>query len=431
MEMPPVQRAACVLVVAGCTRGPDASFGEPDLDPVELAHRPSLGAEARALGDRFSREVVGPGAAPARSLAEPVLFPPRSAPVPVTLGADWSRLYPRRGDLLLDDLTSEDRELILTFRSDRPGFRGVAYGMTSGSDDLPEVGVVEGPVRFALAGSETIIAAMLWFEAVDRDGGRSKRHRIGARLYTPELYAEVGRISPGGIVIEASDVPFSTTRVEDWVLDRASTDDIAFARATWGAVVDAQPSTRTKVEALADAILDAIDARRGVPSEELSAQAPFEQYRRAARGDGLLWCDNHAKIIVRAASSFGIPARIIRLPGRTRPGTGVPVVTADGHATTEYFDAESNRWIWIDLTMQVIGARGANGVPLHVAALHRAMTDPDAGEIVLDLYDPASGTVNAVSVDPLEPGLGLQRFFNSDQQYVYEIDAGAAARASM
>ena len=145
--------------------------------------------------------------------------------------------------------------------------------------------------------------------------------------------------------------------------------------------------------------------------------APFDQYRRVVEGTDHVWCDNFAEIFVRAATCFGIPARLIELPGRTiSSGDGVPVSTADGHTTTEIFDEDLNRWVWLDLTMKVLGAERSDGRPLQLAEFQRAMNEDS---IVLVEYDTELREEHRTLRSSEELRRNMMRFFNRDQRYQY------------
>ncbi|MBI4816974.1 MAG: hypothetical protein HY791_11990 [Deltaproteobacteria bacterium] len=340
-------------------------------------------------------------------------------PVSIELGVDWASLYSPKSELSLVEVTSERNAVVLAIRSDRPEFLGAAYGLVDGAELLPEMGFEAERVRVEVPTGAPVVHFAVWLQAVYTDGARADPRQLSARLYTPEHYAASGRTSAGAIVIEWSEIPFSAPTVDDWVLDEATEEEIEFAQTTWGERLANLDSTHDRARALALAIMNGVGAKNGVPSDELSRETPFEQYRRAIAGQERLWCDNYAKIYSRAAASFGIASRIVRLRGKERPGSGVPVVTADGHATNEYFDEQLNRWVWIDLTLVILGARTERGVPLHVATLQQLMIDPDAPPMVLEQYDPETGSIEDLQLDPTLPRWGLKRFFNTDQRFIY------------
>lgn len=381
----------------------------PEVQLNPTAARPEMGA---SLGWR-----------PDRLLADQVRGP--DDPVLVELTADHRPFYPVRHDLVLEGLSSTGRNLVVALSSDRPEFTAFAYGQVQGGVLGPELGIATGPIDLDLSLHAHTFKLAYWFQPVDKDGARGEIRQIGLSLFTAEHYAAHGRESEGVIIIDWTEIPRRGGKVDDWLLDRATAAEVAFAEATWGSAVNLETTTSGKVTALAKAILNGIGSRIGIPSDALLGQPPFEQYRRAAAGIEFLWCDNHARIFQRAASSFGIGTRRIELLSHCDAEGGFRVCTADGHATTEYFDEEQNRWIWIDLTGQVLAAHRANGAPLDAQGFQRAFNDPDGEPVVLSVYDPSTRTTDEISLDPREPRWDLKRFFNPDQRFLYYYKASA------
>lgn len=351
-----------------------------------------------------------------------------AAPEPIELGAHAAPFYPTHQDLFLVALHSEGTALTVTFASDRPGFEGVAFGRVEGGVPTPELGLGSEVVWIDLSEAPSTFNQVFWFQAVDRQGARGPVRQLGLSLYTAEFYAARGLTAPSVIIIDWTEIPPARNRVEDWIVDRPSFADRRFAEATFGERVRQETTTTAQIQALAVQILEAVALQVGVPSEALSALPPFEQFQRAAAGQDQLWCDNYAKIFVRAANSLGIPARRIELLGHCDRSGPVAVCTADGHATTEYFDRELNRWVWIDLTGWVLGARNARGDLLDAQQFQRAFNDPLGEPVTLELFDPHARMVNPLSVDPREPRWGLKRFFNPDQTFRYYRRSAKDAR---
>lgn len=344
---------------------------------------------------------------------------PEVAPEPVTLGSNLAPFYPTRQDLLLVALSSQGTDLTVTFASDRPEFNGVAFGRVQAGLPGPELGIGQSSVELDLSEAPSTFNQAFWFQALDRDGARGPVQQLGLSLYTAEFYASRGLTADSVIIIDWTEIPPARNRVEDWVVDRPTFSDRQFAEATFGERVHQETTTAGQVQALSLQILEAVALQVGVPSAELSALPPFEQFQRAAAGQDQLWCDNYAKIFVRAANSLGIPARRIELLGYCDRSGSVAVCTADGHATTEYFDRELNRWVWIDLTGWVLSARNARGDLLDAQQFQRAFNDPLGEPVTLEIYDPHARVVNPLAVDPREPRWGLKRFFNVDQTFRY------------
>lgn len=425
MRPRPPRPIAALLLISACAPGaeeptasestPQTKYGGPEVRPTATyPNQPEtvLTPQVPLFGPRIT---VARGPAPSVDAT----LRPAEQPVPEVLGPHVEPFYPTRQDLVLMGLRSEGTALTLALRSDRPKFAEVAYGEVQGGVVGPQLGTGTGSVTLDLSWHPTTFDLAYWFQAVDEDGERGPIRQLGFSLYTAEFYAAHGRDSSGILVLNWSEIPMDHGQVEDWWHDRASFADIAFARETWGAEVERETTTRGKVRALALGIMGGIALRGGVPSDDLSRQPPFEQYRRAAAGLGELWCDNHARIFIRAATAFGIAARRVELLGHCESGETVTVCTADGHATTEYFDEEENRWLWIDLTGRVLKAERSNGTALDVQQFQRAFNDPYGDPVILEVYDPVTNTIGNFALDPKEPRWDLKRFFNPTQRFQY------------
>lgn len=80
---------------------------------------------------------------------------------------------------------------------------------------------------------------------------------------------------------------------------------------------------------------------------------------------------------------------------------GPAIALGDAHTTVELFDAEQNRWIWMDPMIGVLGASLPGLGPLHVSDFLRFMGDPNlAQKIEIEALDEAlSGPPSGVLLD--------------------------------
>ena len=339
----------------------------------------------------------------------------------VELQRNEAVLYPRHGDVTLESLRGLSQRIgvELVLRSDLPGFShflvSVDGGQVARSDDGRAS--VEFEDNHSVDPQRKVFAAF----AVDEQGTTTASRSMVFTFHPAESYAQSGRTALAAVVLEYSEIPFVYSQVSDWLVDTPTAQDVEFARATWGVVVDAVSTSHEKASALAKALLDALDPHRGVPSDIMSSLTPFEQFERAIAGDDHVWCENFAMIFVRAAVALGIPARTIEMTGRSGDTDGsFELLVADGHTTTEIFDTDANRWIWLDLTLNVLGADLPWQGPLNVAGLHRSINDPAVrDQVQLTTYSSATGEEKQVG--PTEPGLrdSLLGFFKEEQTYWY------------
>lgn len=315
------------------------------------------------------------------------------------------------------------RSTLSVERLERPASGIGAKFMLRSSGPMPALALSgEGSLAADPAGSGSVVvsfvdpgtAALQRGRVQFRDPGGVLRDAFELTFANAPWLAQQGVAGTPEVTLSRLDVPIESAEVEDWVIGQPSTGDVAFAQATWGDVVSRESSQTGKARALARAIMDALEAHRGIPSNRMNASSPFDQYRLAIAGEGEVWCTNIAAILAHACKAFGIQARTIGL-GRTREvASDFVLSTSEGHASTEVFDEALNRWVWLDATLYVLGAEDAGGAPLTLAEFQRSFNDPTAPPFEILDYDPGTGldTRSLGSESRLVPS--LQRFITPD-----------------
>lgn len=335
----------------------------------------------------------------------------------VVLQSNERELYPRLEDVAVRSIERlpDGVGAVLSLESDKSGFSHFEYS-TNGEPFRKADG---GRLVIAFKRSPDIQRTETVIRTVGADGGVSKDRFININYYPREHYAKAGQTAPGFVILQKTDIPFAQSRVADWIADRPTADDVGFATVKWGAKVKAAAGPLEKARRLAMLLLDDLQPRRGVPSDKMEAP-PFEQYRRAVSGGDHVWCGNLADIFVRACNALGVPARAIRMSRTVSEGSDYNLKSAEGHATTEIFDADLNKWVWLDLTFLMTGMEIAGRGPIHMAELVRALNDPDQiGGLTAVVYDPAKKTETRVSVLECAGRDALLNYFKNDQTYVY------------
>ncbi|MCK6546973.1 hypothetical protein L6R52_14075 [Myxococcota bacterium] len=387
----------------------------------------SIGAAALSVALCVACDVPAHDVEAAKGQGSPALSISRRTRI-VELGADDARVHPRRETLALASFTGAASGFEVVVEAQRPEHDHVLYSVDGGEEQVAPDGHIV--VAFEDPDSIEPIQKIIYVWSVDLVGERSALHELWTTYYSSALYAASGRSSAGAFTIDYTNMPPAGGHVEDWIVDVPSTADVDFARARWGALVDAEKTTRRKARALAKTLMDDLVPYAGVPSDALSALSPLEQYRRVIKGGDHVWCDNFAKIFTRAAIALGIPARLVQMTGKVQTlGDGTRLLLADGHLTTEFFDEDANRWVWIDLTLMILGASTEADGPLTVAAYNRHVSDPNPrAPVTLDTYAPAERAERRVTAtqDALRRGMG--RFFNRDQRFLYFESADAPVR---
>ncbi len=342
----------------------------------------------------------------------------------VVLNRNEPELYPRREEVSFQKLErlTDGVGVRLILRSDMPGFSRFESAAAGGpflpADDNTVV------IRFIDNHSPDIQKSTTRIRAKDGTGRLSREYKIDINYYPRERYAASGQTAPGYVIVQGSDIDLAGSRVEDWIIDRPTAEDIAFARKTWGQELERQPTPVGKARQLARAILNALTPHRGIPSD-LMKTGPFEQYRRAVSGKDRVWCGNLADIFVHACASFDIPARDIGMHRFLSEEKGYSLMLAEGHSTTEIFDEALNRWVWIDLTFSMLGMDLAGYGPVNMVELQRDLNDTVLAKgLRAIVYDPKTRSEKTVPALESDSRSALFNYFKRDQIFRYTRRVG-------
>lgn len=337
----------------------------------------------------------------------------------VELRSNESELYPQREDVAIESLDRLPSGIgvSLKFRSDLEDFGYFLYSINRAENQKSESGVLD--ITFEDNHKPEAQKAALHIHAVDDSGKNSKNYELIIGYFPKELYEKSGQTAPGYVIVQKSDIPFVSSRVEDWIVDRPDVKDKEFAEKNWGPIVRNFASPREKAQALARSLLESLNPHRGIPSDQMKT-TPFEQYWRAVSGLDHVWCGNLAEIFVRAANALGLPARMIEMHRIWSQGENFELRTAEGHATTEIFDDQLNRWIWIDLTFSLLGMELEGYGPIQMAELHRSLNDPEKIKLLYGIeYDIDAKAEKRVNVPASDKKSSLLNFFKKDQTFRY------------
>jgi hypothetical protein len=353
--------------------------------------------------------------------SEPVAVPGTEA---VWLESNLSDLYPDHDEICLTtyEQTSDPPGVVLHLQN---GIEGFSRYLVTTRRDSSRTGPVrenrsgEVPVSFDPASRhEQRIETTI--RGVTKTGRRTRAYSI-LIVYCPhEIYAAVGQRTPDWIVVKSSDLSLCGGAVEDWIVDTPSAADRAYARRRWGRVADAYHSDYEKAKAIARDLIRTLRPHEGIPSVAMQGASGLEQLRRIERRQDRVWCGNYADIFSAACNALDIPVRKIDMQyiwsvrGRTALEIG------EGHRTTEVFDRTLNRWIWIDLTLGLLGAEVRDNEPIEVARLVRVLNDPlRLPRLRLAEFDSDTGVEKFVPIAESPCERDLLRFFREDQRYKY------------
>jgi hypothetical protein len=237
--------------------------------------------------------------------------------------------------------------------------------------------------------------------------GSSQEKVLTIYLYSTEFYAANGLTMRGLLIFDSGGMTYQTSVPADWLVDAPTVDDVLFAQSQWGAIVASEVRPLDKARRLAEALLDDLGLRQGVPSSAMQAP-PFDQYQRAMSGADFVDSSNLAQIFTRAATSLGLPTRVVQMGTVLSRGNDYDLFGSDLRSAVEVFDVESNTWAWFDLASGVVGADLAGYRFLNAAEMLRAASDPlQLAAVTAWTYDPATRTeapvafANAATAQPL------------------------------
>ena len=214
-------------------------------------------------------------------------------------------------------------------------------------------------------------------KAVLNDGSETGTYSMTIGYFPSEPYAMRGRTSPSWIIILKTDLNLFRGNVEEWILDRPTSDEIDHAVKLWGNTVSKAQTDFEAAKALAKEIIRALEPCRGIPSDDMGKLRPFQQYKRAVSGKDKVWCGNIAAIYSYAANALGIPCRRIGMNYQLFSDNvkNYSVLLAEGHSTIEIFSVSLNRWIWMDPTLRILGAYIGDSDPLNLVQLCMFLND--------------------------------------------------------
>jgi len=355
------------------------------------------------------------------------------------------QFYPRREDVALASVTRLPGEagVKINLRSDMPEFSRFMYTVSQHVfDDRKDGRFFTG--RHVEAGAEVdesrtlessdgeIVVAIenahsplptdiaLRVQAVSSRGVSSKTHSLFLQYYPRRLYEGRGSSHAAVLEIRDTDIPLTYGHVEDWT-GRPGEESVRYAREKWGAVIAGGSSDYEAAALLAKSLLDVMAPHHGVPPDNLKG-TPFEQYELLLSGNYKCACGQFAGIFCEAANALGIPCRRISIHHErdVLPKDGYHLMVAPGHATTEIFSRSLNRWIWMDLSLRVLGVYLNETGPIHSMELLHFASDPVwAKHLTAVEYDPAARRERRVPIAEIRCAAMFKAYYKAGQQFRY------------
>ena len=147
----------------------------------------------------------------------------------VELHSNESELYPQREDVAIESLErlALGVGINLQLRSDMKDFRYYLYSINGTQNQKSESGVLA--ITFEDSHKPESQKAALRIHAVSAAEKTSKDYELIIGYFPKELYEKSGQTAPGYVIVQKSDIPFVSSRVEDWIVDRPDEKEIGRA----------------------------------------------------------------------------------------------------------------------------------------------------------------------------------------------------------
>jgi len=184
-----------------------------------------------------------------------------------------------------------------------------------------------------------------------------------------EYYRDRGMDWPTDVYQVSTDIPageFTRHAVSDWI------DDYRYVGTA--ALTETDRVIREEIK-IADCDDDLIRMEKiihfmrarlvdaaGVPKNDFRWMNPFEIFNQMCKGTGKGWCTQNAQIFAFFANRAGVPTRFVYC-ATVQSNQFV----YDGHAWTESFLREQNRWIYTDPVKAIVGVFDRQGRALNTA----------------------------------------------------------------
>lgn len=161
---------------------------------------------------------------------------------------------------------------------------------------------------------------------------------------------------------------------EQWSCPEPTDADRRFARSRWGKHLRGAKTDAEKACALAKVLCHELWPRNGRP--EMKYDSPFGMYRKMMAGKSRGFCVQFNMIFVHACRCFGLIARNMHIERPIRYGSDAWIFLAGMHCTSELFDRDRNRWVFMDIRFHCLGAYLGDEGPLSTGELHLLISQP-------------------------------------------------------
>jgi hypothetical protein len=259
------------------------------------------------------------------------------------------------------------------------------------------------------------------FKVEANEGGISFSFSID---YCPtEVYAEAGQTHPDdNYFISHIELPVwknETYALDDWCGWDLNAEELVKASDLMKGDLTDKMTTADRIEGVGRWLLDRLDNRRGIPTDEIQAASPFGMFELAHSGASGIWCGNFANIYYLFANAAGIRTRLVSVGGM------LDGVKYSGHGFCESYLPEKGRWACVDVHSKIFLMRNRDGQELNTLDLAEILR---ANSIAVDAVIYEDGEVK--TVDYMEVCRSHQMYFNENSIFLFRLRQGASGKVS-
>jgi hypothetical protein len=242
--------------------------------------------------------------------------------------------------------------------------------------------------------------------------------------YCPtEVYAEAGQTHPDdNYFISQIDLPVwknETHSLDDWCGWDLKEKELSRAGELVKEALDEGMTTAGQIEAVGKWLLDRLDNRRGIPSDQMQGASPLGMFELADSGVSGIWCGNFAQIYYLFANSAGIRTRLVSVGGM------LDGVKYSGHGFCESYLPEKGRWACVDVHSKILLMRDRDGRELNTLDLAEILR---ANSVAANAVVYKEGEVE--TVDYQEVCRSHQTYFNENSIFLFRLKQGSRGKVA-
>jgi len=334
---------------------------------------------------------------------------------------NYNVVYPASNKLFyskIESIVSESDQDSVTinfyFKNTYPNFKKYIFKVNDTSHSTSNKEFFS--LKFNKNSTENIYKILI-IEVITTDN-KSHQYSINTSYDSKTINQKNGRASTNNsFYIHETDVSFMGITSDKFLEFTPSKEEKRAAQKEFGACLKNITSERKRINLLAKTILDALEDKRGIPSDSMNTLTPIQQYQRVMNNQDKVWCGNISLLFAYVCSCFDIPARLIGL-GNKYTANSYPVIYHSGsHTLTEIYNTTTNKWQVMDLTFYMLEATSDEGELLNFIDFWYLMNMPKEREkILISSYDARKQKINKIPVTRSKKFTIFMGFYKKNQK---------------